>query len=622
MPLFDTTIWIVHRESGPRNALARVAGGVGGRHEIVMGTPLDAVFESARDPHVVVLDVSTAATDPEPELELARRAQARAPGCAWILVAEPASLAAAEQLFDTLGTRPLRYPPDARSLQAAVAAALSELRPLPLSRRVARDRLAARFARWFGRGEPAGLGLALEARLADEPLLVSGEVGTGRALLLRHAHQVSQTEPGPFLRVACSETQRSDQLLAQIEDALLVEGALRRDARCGICLEDLDRLAAPAQTRVLDWIEFGLPFALPAPLRRVRWMASTGPEASRLDTRLALAFAELHVRTTPLRQQTEIIEPFVADTTRAWAAVRGERAPVFDPPALDLLRGEPWPGNLAELEALVVRTLAHASAGAETIRIADLRFDPKPAPDLVPSEPRAASEPPAAEPPDATGDDRAIARLAAAVAHEVRNPLVSIRTFSELLDEHYDDQEFRERFGRLVSEDIRRIENVVERLERMGSEPAAEPPREIDVTALLEALLDAERPRIQAKRLLVLKELDRARPRAFGDEATLRDALGGLLAHALSEVPERGDLYLASRHHPSAEGTAGMRILFRYRVRPAASGDASRPTLRDTVLEHVRAESLIRSQGGSLTIDTTAASETLIVIDLPAPPAT
>ena len=49
-------------------------------------------------------------------------------------------------------------------------------------------------------------------------------------------------------------------------------------------------------------------------------------------------------------------------------------------------------------------------------------------------------------------------------------------------------------------------------------------------------------------------------------------------------------------------------------------GDPARPSLRETVLDHVRAESAIRSQGGTLTIDTTQATETLIVIDLPAPP--
>ncbi len=66
-----------------------------------------------------------------------------------------------------------------------------------------------------------------------------------------------------------------------------------------------------------------------------------------------------------------------------------------------------------------------------------------------------------------------------------------------------------------------------------------------------------------------------------------------------------------------------MRILFRYRVGAGSAsspGDPARPSLRETEFDRLRAESIIQSQGGTLTIDTTQAAETLIVIDLPAPP--
>lgn len=628
--LFETTIWIIHREPGPRGALARLAGGVRGRHEIVLGTPSDTIFESASAPHVVVMDVSSAALDPEPELDLARRISERHRDCVWILVAEPVSLPAAEQLFDALDALTIVYPPDASTLQAAVTAALEGVRPLPLSRRIGRDRLSARFARWFGQSEPPELSLALDPRLAAEPILARGERGTGRGLLLRYTHSISAPEPAPFVRVACAEAMRSEQLLAQVEEGVREAGAFprRAGARFGVWLEDIDRLGESVQARVVDWMEFGFPVVLPSAVRGgVRWLASAGGDPGRLDPRLALAFAELTVQTVPLRDRPQIIETFVGDTTRAWASARRETAKPFDPPALELLRGEPWPGNLAELEALVVRTLAHAAPEAETIRVADLRFEQNVSPGAVHGP---TLEVPGAVPAaDATpASDNPVAQLAAAVAHEVRNPLVSIRTFSELLDDHYADQEFRTRFGRHVAEDIRRIEDVVERLEQMG-EPGekaeAKTPDVLDMTALLESLIDEQRPNIQAKRLLVLKELDRSQPNALGDAETLRPALAGVLGHAIDEVPERGDLYLASRRHPGAEGGATMRILFRYRVGTATApgpGDPARPTLRETVLDHVRAQSVIQSQGGTLTIDTTQAAETLIVVDLPAPPAT
>ena len=61
-----------------------------------------------------------------------------------------------------------------------------------------------------------------------------------------------------------------------------------------------------------------------------------------------------------------------------------------------------------------------------------------------------------------------------------------------------------------------------------------------------------------------------------------------------------------------------MRILLRYRVVPGRT-DPSLPTRGETDLGRSVAENVIRNQGGSMTVDTGDASETLVTIDLPAP---
>lgn len=50
------------------------------------------------------------------------------------------------------------------------------------------------------------------------------------------------------------------------------------------------------------------------------------------------------------------------------------------------------------------------------------------------------------------------------MAHEIKNPLVSIQTFAELLNDHYDDPEFRNHFRRVVSNDIQTIDGITEKL--------------------------------------------------------------------------------------------------------------------------------------------------------------
>ncbi len=218
-------------------------------------------------------------------------------------------------------------------------------------------------------------------------------------------------------------------------------------------------------------------------------------------------------------------------------------------------------------------------------------------------------------------DEAALRRLVGAIAHEVRNPLTSIRTFAELLPEHAGDEEFLERFSEYVGAGVRRIEAVISRLQELSVVP--QPDRQpVDVAAMLEELLDARRDRIRQHSLLVLRELDRDRPEVLADEAQLRDALASLLDRALELVPDRGDLYLASRHHERGLREApSVRILLRF----ATSRDrAPRPEggEAEASIDLLAIENRIRAQGGTLTVDTGdagGAAETVVVLDLPAP---
>jgi nitrogen-specific signal transduction histidine kinase len=55
-------------------------------------------------------------------------------------------------------------------------------------------------------------------------------------------------------------------------------------------------------------------------------------------------------------------------------------------------------------------------------------------------------------------------RVVGHVAHEIKNPLVSIKTFAELIDDHYDDPEFRRRFSDIVKFDVKALANITEKL--------------------------------------------------------------------------------------------------------------------------------------------------------------
>ncbi|MBI3636662.1 MAG: GAF domain-containing protein [Candidatus Rokubacteria bacterium] len=69
-----------------------------------------------------------------------------------------------------------------------------------------------------------------------------------------------------------------------------------------------------------------------------------------------------------------------------------------------------------------------------------------------------------------TEEFQLLARVVARIADEIKNPLVSINTFVELIDERYDDADFRKLFSSVVRRDVRRLVQVFEKLAGLVSE--------------------------------------------------------------------------------------------------------------------------------------------------------
>lgn len=68
------------------------------------------------------------------------------------------------------------------------------------------------------------------------------------------------------------------------------------------------------------------------------------------------------------------------------------------------------------------------------------------------------------------GESQLLGRVVARISDEIKNPLVSINTFVELLDERYDDPDFRKTFSSVVRRDVFRLVQVFEKLAGLVSE--------------------------------------------------------------------------------------------------------------------------------------------------------
>ncbi len=664
------TLWIIHRQPQQRNALARLAGAGEGT---LLGGPDDPVFEGAEAPDVIVLAL---AGDFETELSFVERQSSASPRTRWLLLADPGDLEEAERLFDTLAVRCLSFPPDPTTLRRTLRDLSRPAQVDSLSTRRGRDILRDRFGRWFENVELPELARAIDPHLDSVPVLVRGEPGTGRGLVARYVHAFGGRGHEPFIHVGCTGIQRRTEFIEQIaalgdeaadravvwlEDVDRLPTTLQREVR------DWIEFGPPTgwlRARRIRW--------LAGAGDEADLDADPG-----LDPRLAEALSGLTLRLPSLREDAGHIDRFVNETTAAWCGERGETPRRFGDGALQLLNSYPWLGNRHELEAVIIRTLSFTSAdplqpahlrfpgdsswidplatSPQRFRSADpeplaspANFEnddsefrdpfaeenvPLPIPDSeneeddldalrlamdaadiglsAPGPEESENIAPAELSRD--GEESDLRRMIRAVAHDVRNPLVSIRTFSEMLSENYDDPEFRDHFRELVSRDVARIDGAISRLQGLVDQQSVESVP-VDLAHLLDKLLDEHSDRIRERRLLVLKELDYGRPQAFGDPMLLRDAFSGLLNRAFEQIRERGDLYLASKHHDAGHGDEpSLRVLIRYACENPAANAASED------LEGILAQTLVQSLGGTFTSDTTAAEERVIVIDLPAP---
>ena len=84
---------------------------------------------------------------------------------------------------------------------------------------------------------------------------------------------------------------------------------------------------------------------------------------------------------------------------------------------------------------------------------------------------------------------KAVSTLAAGLAHEIKNPLTSIKAFTEALGDRYDDPIFREKFQKIVGGEVARINLIVTQLLEFAK-PAAPHLEATTIAKLLDETLD------------------------------------------------------------------------------------------------------------------------------------
>jgi signal transduction histidine kinase len=228
---------------------------------------------------------------------------------------------------------------------------------------------------------------------------------------------------------------------------------------------------------------------------------------------------------------------------------------------------------------------------------------------------------------------KSLETIAGGFAHEIRNPLTSIKTFIQLAPERKDDPDFIREFSRIVLDDVYRIERLIEEI--LDYARYMEPKlTEEDVNDIVSSCLYFIEVKADSRGIKIEKELSPDLPRVMLDRQQIKQVLLNLFLNALDAMHEHGGvLRVRTRTLVKPGGTPWVQI----ETEDTGQG------IQDTNLEHIfdpffttKHESgehegtglgltivhqIIEEHRGDIQVKSSVGSGTTFLVNLPAIPA-
>ncbi len=224
---------------------------------------------------------------------------------------------------------------------------------------------------------------------SDATVLIIGETGTGKELVARHLHELSERRSGPFVAFNCaaiSESLMESELFGHergsFTGAVSDKAGWFEAARGGsLFLDEIGDLPLPLQAKLLrviqerEVVRVGSRRPIKINTRLIAAInvkldeaVAAGRFRSDLYYRLKVASVDL----PPLRERPGDIMPLVRHFLNLYGARLGYAKVELTPEAVQALLSYPWPGNIRELENSIHHALLVCSG--TSIRSEDLRL--------------------------------------------------------------------------------------------------------------------------------------------------------------------------------------------------------------------------------------------------------
>lgn len=168
----------------------------------------------------------------------------------------------------------------------------------------------------------------------------------------------------------------------------------------------------------------------------------------------------------------------------------------------------------------------------------------------------------------------AIERFAADVAHELKNPLTSLRSAVETLPLAKKETD-RDRLFAIIQHDVRRLDRLISDISnasRLDAELARQDAQRVDVEKLVDTMVSIHRDLAQERGINVVldKRAGRHAPATMGQDSRLAQVFSNLIDNAVSFSPQGGTVHVAIK---TSEETIIVTIIDEG---PGIRGDISR----------------------------------------------
>lgn len=151
--------------------------------------------------------------------------------------------------------------------------------------------------------------------------------------------------------------------------------------------------------------------------------------------------------------------------------------------------------------------------------------------------------------------------LTAGLAHEIRNPLVAIKTFTQLLPERINDDEFRNHFLSIASGEVDRISALVTELLEFAR--PSEPKFELeDINTVLDGMILLVSTETKSKHIEILKEYASNLNPITIDREQMKQVFLNMLLNAIEATPENGKIYVKTRSYTKPDGEPYIQVEF------------------------------------------------------------